>query len=65
MDKKIRKIEGEVKKIKTSHGKKHNEKAMDKKISNVGKELKELEKLDKKRDPACEAGKEMLKKRKK
>jgi len=43
MDKKIKKIEKDTKK--------------------VGKELKSLEKMDKKRDPACEAGKKMMKKK--
>jgi len=43
MDKKIKKIENDTKK--------------------VGKELKSLEKMDKKRDPACEAGKKMMKKK--
>ena len=44
---------------------------MDKKIRQIEKgvrkseaELKELEKLDKKRDPACEVGKKVLKKEK-
>lgn len=43
---------------------------MDKKIRKIEKEvgktekdLKQLEKLDKKRDPACEMGKEMMKKK--
>ena len=47
-------------------------KKMDKKINkiqkeveNTGKELKTLKKMDKKRDPACEAGKKMMKKTKK
>ena len=45
MDKQIRKIEKDTKK--------------------VSKELKSLEKLDKKRDPACDLGKKMMKSRKK
>lgn len=44
MDKQIRKIEKETKK--------------------VGKDLKTLEKMDKKRDPACDLGKKMMKKKK-
>lgn len=45
---------------------------MDKKIRKIektvkksGLELKELEKLDKKRDPACDLGKKIMKKKKK
>ena len=45
MDKKIRKIEREAKK--------------------VSKDLKNLEKLDKKRDPACDLGKKIMKKKRK
>ncbi len=45
MDKQIRKIEKDEKK--------------------VGKGLKKLKKADKKRDPACEAGEKMMKKKKK
>lgn len=44
MDKQIRKIAKETKK--------------------VGKDLKSLEKMDKKRDPACDLGKKMMKKKK-
>lgn len=40
-------------------------KAIEKSSKKVGKELKSLEKLDKKRDPACEAGKKMMMKKKK
>ena len=45
---------------------------MDKKIRSIEKgvkhsekELKQLEKMDKKRDPACDLGKKMMKKKKK
>lgn len=45
---------------------------MDKKIRKIEKgvkksesELKQLERMDKKRDPVCEAGKKMMKKKKK
>ena len=45
---------------------------MDKKIRKIersvkktSKELKELERLDKKRDPACDMGEAMMKKKKK
>jgi chaperonin cofactor prefoldin len=65
MDKQIRKIEKKVKEIKSTHGKKHSEKKMEKKISTVSRALKHLEKLDKKRDPACDLGKEIMKKKKK
>jgi hypothetical protein len=34
-------------------------------VKKTGKELKHLEKLDKKRDPACDLGQKMMKKRKK
>lgn len=44
MDKQIRKIKKETKK--------------------VGKDLSSLEKMDKKRDPACDLGKKMMKKKK-
>lgn len=64
MDKKIRKIEKEVKHIKATHGKKHSEKGMEKQISKVGKALKHLEKEDKKRDPACNLGEKIIKKKK-
>lgn len=39
--------------------------SLEKKNKVVGKDLKKLEKLDKKRDPACDLGKEIMKKRKK
>lgn len=45
MDKQIRKIEKETKK--------------------VSKDLKSLERMDKKRDPYCEAGEKLVKKKKK
>ena len=54
MDKKIKKIEKDVKKLPKG-----------KKTSKVKKELKSLEKADKKRDPACEMGEKMMKKKKK
>ena len=38
--------------------------AIEKKTKGVQKSLKSLEKLDKKRDPACDMGKKMMKKKK-
>ena len=38
--------------------------AVEKEVKKTGKGLKELEKMDKKRDPACEMGKKMMKKKK-
>ena len=64
MDKKIRKIEEEVKDIHKKHDGKHDEKKMDKSIKKVGKDLKDLERMDKKRDPSCDLGKKMMKKKK-
>lgn len=40
-------------------------KKIEKGIRKAEQELKELEKMDKKRDPACEIGKSMMKKKKK
>lgn len=38
---------------------------VERKVKGVQKSLKSLEKADKKRDPACEAGAKMMKKKKK
>lgn len=38
---------------------------IEKNVKKTSKELKSLEKLDKKRDPACEMGEKMMKKKKK
>jgi hypothetical protein len=56
MDKKIKKIEKDVKKISTMHHKNDS-------VKKVGKELKSLEKADKKRDKAVEVGEKMMKKK--
>lgn len=37
---------------------------IEKEVKKTSKDLKHLEKLDKKRDPACEMGEEMMKKKK-
>jgi hypothetical protein len=37
---------------------------IEKEVKKTGRDLKELEKEDKKRDPACEMGEKMLKKKK-
>lgn len=57
MDKEIKAIEKDVKKI--SKGSKKV-----KGIKKVSEKLKTLKKIDKKRDPACEAGAKMMKKKK-
>lgn len=38
---------------------------IEKNVKKTGKELKSLEKADKKRDPACDMGEKMMKKKKK
>lgn len=38
--------------------------SIEKNVKKTGRKLKSLEKLDKKRDPACEYGAKMLKKKK-
>ncbi len=40
-------------------------KSIEKKVKKTGKALKRLEKEDKKRDPACDLGKKVMKEKKK
>jgi hypothetical protein len=40
-------------------------KRIEKEVKHTSKDLKKLEKLDKKRDPECEMGEKMMKKKKK
>lgn len=63
MDKEIRRIEKDVKKISSMHKKKHNERKMQKDISKVGRELKSLERADIKRDKIVEKAKKMQRKK--
>lgn len=61
MDKQIRKIEKDVKHMSSMHKKKHDEKKMGKEMAHVGKELKSLEKMDKKHDKLIHKAKKKMK----
>lgn len=63
MDKQIKKIERDVSKISKSHKHKHDEKKMQKNLGHVGKELKHLEKIDKKHDKLIDKARKINKKR--